>query len=108
MQLPAEAMHTGLLSLHLAPLLPVCACRKPSSDGSVSLAELTLSTPHGEQTICKGLSLRLSPGQSLLIVGPSGVGKTSMMRAVAGGLSLKHCTLCSWLLVLTVGPGVCV
>lgn len=48
------------------------------------LEKLTLSTPHGELTVCRDLSLALAPGQSLLIVGPSGVGKTSIMRAVAG------------------------
>lgn len=64
------------------PVLP--PCRKPSKDGGVLLHELTLTTPRGEQTLCKGLSLALAPGQSLLIVGPSGVGKTSIMRAVAG------------------------
>ncbi|EFN57216.1 hypothetical protein CHLNCDRAFT_143667 [Chlorella variabilis] len=58
--------------------------RKGSTGGSVEVSDLTLTTPHGEQTLCKGLSLRLEAGQSLLIVGPSGVGKTSIMRAVAG------------------------
>ncbi|KAL4423783.1 hypothetical protein ABPG75_001084 [Micractinium tetrahymenae] len=64
--------------------VPGGVLRKPSSDGSVVLEKLTLSTPHGELTVCKDLSLALAPGQSLLIVGPSGVGKTSLMRAVAG------------------------
>ncbi|KAL4446294.1 hypothetical protein ABPG77_003101 [Micractinium sp. CCAP 211/92] len=64
--------------------VPGGVLRKPSSDGSVVLEKLTLSTPHGELTVCKDLSLSLAPGQSLLIVGPSGVGKTSIMRAVAG------------------------
>jgi putative ATP-binding cassette transporter len=67
-----------------AERLPGGVQRKPSKDGGVLLHELTLTTPRGEQTLCKGLSLALAPGQSLLIVGPSGVGKTSIMRAVAG------------------------
>ncbi|KAL4856100.1 Tubulin polyglutamylase ttll6 [Chlorella vulgaris] len=58
--------------------------RSDSKDGGVSVQDLTLTTPHGEQTLCKGLSLTLLPGQSLLVVGPSGCGKTSLMRAVAG------------------------
>lgn len=48
------------------------------------MQDLTLTTPRGEQTVCRGLTLALAPGQSLLIVGPSGVGKTSLMRAMAG------------------------
>ncbi|KAI3434840.1 hypothetical protein D9Q98_002895 [Chlorella vulgaris] len=58
--------------------------RSDSKDGGVLVQDLTLTTPHGEQTLCKGLSLTLLPGQSLLVVGPSGCGKTSIMRAVAG------------------------
>jgi ABC-type bacteriocin/lantibiotic exporter with double-glycine peptidase domain len=58
--------------------------RSDSKGGGVSVQDLTLTTPHGEQTLCKGLSLTLLPGQSLLVVGPSGCGKTSLMRAVAG------------------------
>jgi len=34
--------------------------------------------------LCRGLSLALSPGDRLLIVGPSGSGKSSIMRAIAG------------------------
>ncbi len=60
------------------------ACRRPSVDGSIAVQDLTLTTPRGEQTVCRGLTLALAPGQSLLIVGPSGVGKTSLMRAMAG------------------------
>ena len=29
-------------------------CRKPSTDGSVALEKLTLSTPHGEMLVCQG------------------------------------------------------
>ena len=66
-------------------LLLLCCCRKVSANGGVTLEGLTLSTPHGEQLVCQGLSLSLAPGQSLLVVGASGMGKTSLMRAVAGG-----------------------
>jgi vitamin B12/bleomycin/antimicrobial peptide transport system ATP-binding/permease protein len=48
------------------------------------IQSLHLTTPHGEKIICTDLSFSLSPGDSLLIVGPSGVGKSSLMRAVAG------------------------
>lgn len=66
---------------HFSPSRPY---RKPSTDGSIAVQDLTLTTPRGEQTVCRGLTLTLAPGQSLLIVGPSGVGKTSLMRAMAG------------------------
>lgn len=63
---------------------PLYPHRKPSTDGGIAIQDLTLTTPRGEQTVCRGLTLALAPGQSLLIVGPSGVGKTSLMRAMAG------------------------
>jgi ABC-type uncharacterized transport system fused permease/ATPase subunit len=50
----------------------------------LDIQSLHLTTPHGEKIICTDLSFTLSPGDSLLIVGPSGVGKSSLMRAVAG------------------------
>ncbi|PSC70542.1 ABC transporter ATP-binding [Micractinium conductrix] len=84
------AAQTDRLDALLATLVaqaegvPGGVVRKPSTDGSVALEKLTLSTPHGEMLVAKDLSLTLAPGQSLLIVGASGVGKTSLMRAVAG------------------------
>ncbi|NJR70411.1 MAG: ABC transporter ATP-binding protein/permease [Synechococcales cyanobacterium CRU_2_2] len=48
------------------------------------IQDLTLKTPNGEQTLFQNLSLTLEPDESLLIVGASGCGKSSMMRALAG------------------------
>lgn len=50
----------------------------------LDIQSLHLTTPHEEKVICTDLSFKLFPGDSLLIVGPSGVGKSSLMRAVAG------------------------
>ena len=38
----------------------------------------------GERCLCRGLSFRLGPGETLQFAGPNGSGKTSLMRAVAG------------------------
>ena len=45
---------------------------------------LTLNTPNAEQTLFQNLSFELTPPQSLLVVGASGCGKSSLMRAIAG------------------------
>jgi len=82
-----HSSNTSDLCCYACCAVPLLLHRKLSADGGVALQDVTLSTPHGEMTVCKGLSLSLSPGQSLLIVGPSGVGKTSIMRAVAGRLA---------------------
>ena len=45
---------------------------------------LTLNTPNAEQTLFQNLSFELTPAESLLIVGSSGCGKSSLLRAIAG------------------------
>lgn len=51
---------------------------------SLSIANLTLQTPNYQRTLIKNLSLSLQPGQGLLIMGASGCGKSSLLRAIAG------------------------
>ncbi|MBD3881227.1 ABC transporter ATP-binding protein/permease [Phormidium tenue FACHB-886] len=50
----------------------------------LSLDHLTLMTPNGERTLVEDLTTTLEPGQGLVIVGHSGVGKSSMLRGIAG------------------------
>jgi ABC-type uncharacterized transport system fused permease/ATPase subunit len=45
---------------------------------------LTLKTPDGQRTIIKNLSFSVSPQENLLIIGASGIGKSSLLRAIAG------------------------
>ncbi|CAE8619571.1 unnamed protein product [Polarella glacialis] len=73
-----------------------------ASDPAVlRLREVTLLTPPRneviQQTLSRQLSLELCGGQSLLIVGESGIGKSSLLRAIAGLWSdgSGHIDLCS-------------
>jgi vitamin B12/bleomycin/antimicrobial peptide transport system ATP-binding/permease protein len=53
-------------------------------ESHLSLEHLTLNTPKSYKILVQDLSLKLQPGEGLLIVGPSGVGKSSLLRAIAG------------------------
>ncbi|ELR98276.1 ABC transporter ATP-binding protein/permease [Gloeocapsa sp. PCC 73106] len=48
------------------------------------IRNLSLQTPDTSRILVKNLSLTIPLGQSLLIIGPSGVGKSSLLRAIAG------------------------
>ncbi len=53
-------------------------------DSRLALEEVTLLTPDHQQTLVEDLSVAVEPQQSLAIVGESGVGKSSLLRAIAG------------------------
>lgn len=53
-------------------------------DSRLALEEVTLLTPDRQQTLVEDLSVAVEPQQSLAIVGESGVGKSSLLRAIAG------------------------
>jgi vitamin B12/bleomycin/antimicrobial peptide transport system ATP-binding/permease protein len=50
----------------------------------IALENLSLATPDGHTELVEKLSLEVGGGERLLISGPSGVGKTSLTRAIAG------------------------
>jgi vitamin B12/bleomycin/antimicrobial peptide transport system ATP-binding/permease protein len=49
-----------------------------------AIEALTLRTPDNRKTLVRELSCEIVKGDRLLIVGESGVGKTSLLRAIAG------------------------
>ena len=53
-------------------------------DSSLAIDDLTLQTPNHERTLVRNLALTVSPGEGLMIVGASGCGKSSLLRAIAG------------------------
>lgn len=53
-------------------------------DQEFKLEHITLETPKHQKILIKDLSIEVRPGEGLLIVGQSGVGKSSLLRAIAG------------------------
>ena len=45
---------------------------------------ITLQTPNYERTLVKELTVSVPPGEGLMIVGASGLGKSSLLRMIAG------------------------
>ncbi|MFO1336903.1 MAG: ABC transporter ATP-binding protein/permease [Burkholderiaceae bacterium] len=85
----------GIDRLHaLARALQVDGRAAPAADAAPGIARhegdelrlsgLTVVTPGGEQVLVRDLDLTLARGESLLITGASGCGKSSLLRAIAG------------------------
>ncbi|MDR3536903.1 MAG: ABC transporter ATP-binding protein/permease [Acetobacteraceae bacterium] len=52
-------------------------------DGTLRLHDVTLALPNGTKLL-EGADLVLTPGQSVVVAGRSGVGKSTLLRAIAG------------------------
>ncbi|MEH2141000.1 ABC transporter ATP-binding protein/permease [Nostoc sp.] len=55
-----------------------------TEDSQLALRDVTLLTPNYQRILVKDLPFSLQPGEGLVIVGNSGSGKSSLLRAIAG------------------------
>lgn len=53
-------------------------------DDRIELQGVDFETPGGEQQLARDVTLRVEAGESLIIIGQTGVGKSSILRAMAG------------------------
>ena len=58
--------------------------RRETGSGPIVLTDVALHTPGGERTLIAGLTFTLPEGSRMLIAGQTGVGKSSLLRAIAG------------------------
>ncbi|XP_072480115.1 lysosomal cobalamin transporter ABCD4 isoform X3 [Notamacropus eugenii] len=63
------------------------------TDTAFLLDRVSISVPFSDKPLIKDLSLRVSEGQSLLITGNTGTGKTSLLRVLAGLWESMHGTV---------------
>lgn len=57
------------------------------STGDTALELRALSVGHGTRSIVRGIDLSVSSGEVVVLVGPNGTGKTTVLRTVAGQLA---------------------
>lgn len=57
---------------------------KNRTEPLLKIEDLTLLTPDSNSVLIEDLSVEVLPSKSLLIMGASGAGKTSLLRAIAG------------------------
>jgi len=61
--------------------------RLPNADGTVSLENVVYAPGNGAAPVIRGLSLRLSAGEAMGVVGPSAAGKSTLVRLMTGALA---------------------
>jgi putative ATP-binding cassette transporter len=77
-----ERVNGLLASLERTPNEPTSIALREGS--TIGINDLTLQTPDGSRPLFNGLSVDVPTGSALLVTGPSGSGKSSLLRALAG------------------------
>jgi PrtD family type I secretion system ABC transporter len=81
-----QALRTVEAVIESAPDGPARRTTLPPPRGQVSVERLFVCAPDTRAPILKNVSFELQPGQVLGLVGPSGAGKTTLARVLAGAL----------------------
>lgn len=55
-----------------------------SNDGTVDVSHVTLNRPGSNKVLLSDVTFHVSQGHSIVIMGPSGIGKSSLLRVIGG------------------------
>ena len=67
--------------------LDVSGTQLPAPTGALALEQVAVRAPGEGPVLLRGVSLRLTPGEVLGVIGPSGAGKTTLARVAAGAIT---------------------
>ncbi len=104
MRLVELAINSSLISVHLTRLSDIALSTPedlaqrssgthfygPTSTPSIELCNVHFRYGLGEQDVLKGVNLCVQPGESILLLGPSGGGKTTLLKIMMGLIRPTH------------------
>lgn len=56
----------------------------PPPKGEITLRQVVVIPPEGKEPVLKNVSLRILPGETVAVIGPSASGKSSLLRTILG------------------------
>jgi len=76
--------------VHALASVPASPAREPLGERLAGVRLEKASYSHGRRRVLDGVSLEVAPGRMLLVTGPSGAGKTTLINLLAGLYAPEH------------------